>query len=345
MNDTGQTGSTYTAFQWNPSGYLRINGAAPPVDYNGWASVRTADGTYDLQFGEGANAGQSGGFGVVTRLVSNVNNFCRLSVGVSTAYAMAISCAGTYGSAIFNSIQPISIQTSATTLPNLQVAPQNSLMTGTVPHFQIKPSGSAGTCPLGGCGEFVSSDGSFAGYIGLWDYNGTRKFGVKPAGLEFFARSTLISGIQGSTGTNLLSCTGTLANGHLIVADANGNCADGGIPPSGGGPGVNTGSVTIAAASGTGSTGTAACITVCNGYKGRILITPSGTGIGAGDVATITFGTAYADTNYVCVVTQNYHNDGVDWGIKWTPTSTTVMTLTAQAPDAFSQEFDYHCFQ
>lgn len=345
MNDTGQTGSTYIPSQWYPSGYLRINNANTPVDFLGWMGVRTADQLYDLQFGEGTNAGQTGGFGIAMRTVANVNNFCRFSLGISTSWGAALGCAGTYTNAAINFLNPVSLSgIASTTLPNLDISSASPLMTGTVPHFRIRANSSSGVCPSGGCAMFVSSDGAYAGFLGLWDFNGTHKFGVKPAGLEFFARSTLISGIQGSTGTNLLSCTGTLANGHLIVADANGNCVDGGAVPSGG-PGVNTGSVTIAPASGAGSTGAATCLTVCNGYKGRILISPAGTGIGPGDVATVTFGTAYADTNYVCIVTQNYHNDGSDWGIKWTPTSTTVMTLTAQMADAFSQEFDYHCFQ
>ncbi|WP_263415351.1 hypothetical protein [Terriglobus albidus] len=222
MNDTGQTGSTYTAFQWNPSGYLRINGAAPPVDYNGWASVRTADGLYDLQFGEGGNAGQSGGFGVATRSVGNFNNFCRFSVGVSTTYGMAFGCAGTYVNAVANFLNPISIQTSTTTLPNIDIAPQNTLMTGTVSQFRIRPSGSAGTCALGGCALFVSSDGAFAGYLGLFDFNGTRKWGVKASGIEVFNNTAnLITGAPG-TGADWRRSTGTFTAGNAVTTDGNG---------------------------------------------------------------------------------------------------------------------------
>ena len=40
--------------------------------------------------------------------------------------------------------------------------------------------------------------------------------------------SQTFTGVQGSTGTKLFACTGSIASGHSVVVDANGNCVDGG---------------------------------------------------------------------------------------------------------------------
>jgi hypothetical protein len=184
---------------------------------------------YDLQFGEGTNAGQTGGFGIAMRTVANVNNFCRFSLGVSTSWAGALGCAGTYSNAPFNFLNPIYINPGSTTAPNIDIATASGFMTGTVPMFRIRANSSAGACPSGGCGLFVSSDGAFAGYLALFDFNGARKFGIKPSGLEFFGNTLYpITAVPG-TGVNLLRSIGALNNGNLAAFDANNNAVDSGL--------------------------------------------------------------------------------------------------------------------
>lgn len=49
---------------------------------------------------------------------------------------------------------------------------------------------------------------------------------------SFTLSSRTVTSVQGTTGTALLSCTGTFTSGHLVSIDANGNCIDGGAPPT-----------------------------------------------------------------------------------------------------------------
>ncbi|MGO4518414.1 hypothetical protein AB4Y89_21670 [Terriglobus sp. 2YAB30_2] len=287
MNDTGQAGSTYTASQWNPSGYLRINSPNAPVDFGGWASVRTADSLYDLQFGEGTNAGQIGGFGIAMRTVANVNNFCRFSLGVSTSWAGALGCAGTYTNAPFNFLNPIYINPGSTTAPNIDIATATGFMTGTVPMFRIRANSSAGACPSGGCGLFVSSDGAFAGYLALFDFNGARKFGIKPSGLEFFGNTLYpITAVPG-TGVNLLRSIGNLNNGNLAAFDASNNAVDSGVATSSlyslGGT-VNVDSCTLGSAAGSGTSCTAV-------------------GVDAAHIVTVTMGSGATTTGNLVTIT------------------------------------------
>lgn len=52
------------------------------------------------------------------------------------------------------------------------------------------------------------------------------------SGVFKLSGSQNITGVQGTTGTKLLSCAGTFTSGHLVSVDANGNCIDGGAPPT-----------------------------------------------------------------------------------------------------------------
>lgn len=43
--------------------------------------------------------------------------------------------------------------------------------------------------------------------------------------------SQALTGVQGSTGANVFTCTGSFTSGHAVVSDANGNCVDAGFAP------------------------------------------------------------------------------------------------------------------
>lgn len=104
---------------------------------------------------------------------------------------------------------------------------------------------------------------------------------------------------------------------------------------------VNKGTATITVEANAGTGATATCVGTCTAQRGRVSIVP-GTTPSAGAVATVTFGTAYADTTYVCAVTANGGAAVINPG--WAPTSTTVLTLsTGVALVVTTVEIDYQC--
>jgi|GEM_PF-3635670 hypothetical protein len=104
--------------------------------------------------------------------------------------------------------------------------------------------------------------------------------------------------------------------------------------------GANTSLATIAVGAGAGTGGTAGCVggTTCTASRGRLILT-AGTSPAAGNVATATFGTAYA-TAPVCQVTMN---GGAAFFLPGWSSTTNVLTITTGVALKGTAEIDYTC--
>jgi hypothetical protein len=83
-----------------------------------------------------------------------------------------------------------------------------------------------GTCTYG---SNVVDDGTVTTPTTLLARNATSTIDT---GSLAIAGSQYMTGIQGTTGTKVLACTGTFTSGHIVTIDANGNCVDGGAAPA-----------------------------------------------------------------------------------------------------------------
>jgi len=233
MYDTGGAGTVYTASKWNPSGYLVVNSPATPIDFGTVAGFKTPDNNYNVYFAQGSVLGGTGAWRIKTQDAANGANYCSFDI-MTNGWSHAFQCGNTHGNDRVLSLQPFNFQVTATNNPNMDFAFSTGFMTGTVPIFRIKANSSSGACPSGGCGIFVSPDSSFAGYLALFsDSLNNRLWGLKQTGLELFGRSTLLTGVQGTTGTKLLSALGTFTSGHIVGIDSNLNAVDTTVLPNG----------------------------------------------------------------------------------------------------------------
>lgn len=221
LQDTGQTGSAYTATDFDPVPFFRIGGPNTPVDRRQFGAIRTSSGLYDINLGEGLFLGGYGGFGLKVLSSSNGANSCRMSIGTNN-WAMGVECGGTWANFPLQFRQPLNIQTGVTNRPNLDVGP-TALLTGTTPTIRFAPTNAAGLCPSGGCNTLFDTDPTYSGYTAIFQGRGSAKFAVHAVnGLQFFGSSSYITSVNG-TGPNLLRSTGTLTNTHMAVFDANSN--------------------------------------------------------------------------------------------------------------------------
>lgn len=283
MTDTGQAGSTYTAANWNPTGFLRINSPNTPNDFRQFGAIRTADGLFDINIGEGLQGGTWGGLGLKVVDPANSNNYCRHSMAAN-GWSLSLSCGGSYANfpAQFNTA--VQIQTPVTNRPNLDVLP-TALLTGTIPTSRFAPTSAPGTCPSGGCNVLFDVNSGYAGYNAIFSTSGGRKFAVHATnGLEFFGNPTFVTGVQGN-GVNLLTTGGT---SPTMVAGA----AAGTSPSCTTITGGNTSGV-ITCTTGTGTiTGTLATIT----FNGTLALTPNGCHLQARDATTAPVATSIYTT-------------------------------------------------
>jgi len=289
MNDTGQTGTTYTASQWYPTGFLGINSPSAPIDYGTFAGIRTPDNLYNVYFAQGLVLGGSGAFRIKAQDVANGANSCSFDL-LTNGYGGTVQCGGSHGNDRFLSLQPMQFQVGSTSFPILDIAAAAGFMTSTNPMIRLKANSSAGACPNGGCGIFVSADSGFNGYLSLLDKNGIQAFGVKPTQIEFFGNSLHpITAVPG-TGVNLLRSIGSLNNGNLAAFDANNNAVDSGVATSSlyslGGT-VNVDSCTLGSAAGSGTSCTAVGVDAAH----IVTVTMGSGATTAGNLVTITLAT------------------------------------------------------